>query len=135
MINEVRLIGNVGQDPRINKNSKGTMATFSVATTEKWKDKRTGDWQEKTEWHKCVAFGYPADYVDQYLEKGALVYVEGSMQYGKYERDGVEISTAEVKAQKIKILKKQGDRDNQTRDENRSTDNGYMGSTGSDVPF
>lgn len=133
MINEVRLIGNVGQDPRINTNNRGTMASFSVATVDKWKDKNTGDWVERTEWHRCIAFNYPAEYIERNIEKGDLVYIEGSMQYGKYEKNGVDIPTAEVKVQKIKLLKKPDGKtsSNDTRHEDRG---GYP-STGDDVPF
>jgi len=131
MLNEVRLIGNLGQDPRINTNSKGTMAMFSVATTEKWKDKRTGDWQEKTEWHKCVAFGFPAEYAEKNLEKGFMVFVAGSMQYGEYEnRDGIKIPTAEVKVQRVKLLSKP-----QGRGEYAAESEERYPSTGEDVPF
>jgi len=111
MINEITLIGNVGADPTIRDTRAGIVANVSVATTDKWKD-TGGNWQEKTEWHKVVAFGYAADMISKYVKKGMQVYVNGSMTYSKYtNKDGIDVYTAEVKAQKVKILgrKESGD--------------------------
>lgn len=130
MLNEVRLIGNVGSDPWTGNN----VAKISVATTESWKDKN-GQWQEKTEWHNVVCFGYANDYVRNNVAKGMLVLVLGSMIYGKYtNQEGVEVKTAEVKAMKVRVLNK--------RDKVAGNDNypdipgGYGEPTmGDDVPF
>ena len=128
MINEIRLIGNVGADPDIRYTRNGkTMASISVATTENWKN-ADGQWESKTEWHRIKAFGYPAEYIAEYVKKGMQVYVEGSMTYGRYEdKEGITRYTAEVKPRKIKILGR--------KSENTGGYQPPPPSTGDDVPF
>ncbi|WP_367670630.1 single-stranded DNA-binding protein [Sodalis-like secondary symbiont of Drepanosiphum platanoidis] len=85
-INKVILIGNLGQDPEIRYIPNGsTVANFSIATSESWKNKNTGENQEKTEWHRIVIFGKLAEIAGEYLKKGSQVYIEGSLQTRKWQ--------------------------------------------------
>ncbi len=98
-INKVILVGNVGQDPDIRSTSDGReLANFSLATSESWKDKSTGEKKEKTEWHKVVIFSQGlVGIVKNYVKKGSKLYIEGSMQTRKWtDKDGVEKYTTEV---------------------------------------
>lgn len=133
MINEVRIIGNVGANPE--ENPGGTVARLSVATSEKYKD-RSGQWQEITSWHRVVGFGFAKDSIMKYVKKGMQVYVEGSLSYGKYEKDGVTHYTTDIKARKVKILGRKGD-DGPARHEQdyEVQHNDSSQSTGDDVPF
>jgi len=105
-INKVILIGNLGRDPEIRlTNSSLQVATFSIATGEKWKDKNTGALQERTEWHRIVAYGQLAQLCNDYLKKGKQVYIEGRLQTREWEdRQGNKRSTTEIVAQTIQML-------------------------------
>jgi single-strand DNA-binding protein len=88
-LNKVMLIGNLGRDPEIRYSQQGlAVVNFSIATSESWTDKNTGAKQEKTEWHRIVAFGKPAEILEKYLSKGSQVYIEGRLQTSTYEKDG-----------------------------------------------
>lgn len=102
-MNKVMLIGYVARDGEVKHLQNNAVVNFTVATTESWKDKQSGEWKEKTEWNRCVGWGYLAD---KALAKGTLVYVEGKLETRKYESDGVEKYATEIIAQKIDILKK-----------------------------
>jgi len=97
-INRVVLLGNIGKDPEVRSTTGGSkIATLSVATTERWKDKQSGENKEKTEWHKVVMFGTLAEVAEKYLNKGSRVYVEGKLQTRKWtDKDGSERYTTEV---------------------------------------
>lgn len=98
-VNKVILVGNLGADPEIRSmNNGGKVCTLSVATSDSWKDKNTGERREKTEWHRVVVFGEGLVRVcESYLKKGAKVYVEGSLQTRKWQdRDGNDKYTTEV---------------------------------------
>ncbi|MBC8949887.1 single-stranded DNA-binding protein [Xenorhabdus sp. TS4] len=85
-INKVILIGNLGQDPEIRYlPTGGTVATLSLATSESWRDKQTGEIREKTEWHRVAIFGKLAEIAAEYLQKGAQVYIEGQLQTRKWQ--------------------------------------------------
>ncbi len=105
-INKVILIGNLGRDPEIRLTSSSMqVATFSIATSEKWKDKNTGSPQERTEWHRIVAYGQLAQICNDYLKKGKQVFVEGRLQTREWEdRQGNKRSTTEIVAQNIQML-------------------------------
>jgi len=112
MINKVILVGNLGRDPEIRYTPSGTaVANFSVATTERWKDKSSGEMQERTEWHRIVAWGRLGEICGEYLAKGRQVYIEGKLQTRQWEKDGVTRYTTEVVASEMKMLgaKTQGD--------------------------
>lgn len=96
-LNKVMLIGNLGRDPEIRYSQQGlAIVSFSIATSEQWTDKNTGDRQEKTEWHRIVAFGKPAEILEKYLSKGSQVYIEGRLQTRNYEKDGQTHYATEV---------------------------------------
>jgi single-strand DNA-binding protein len=105
-LNKVQLIGSLGRDPELRSFPSGDqLATISLATTEKWKDKDTGEKREHTEWHRVTFFGGLAGIVGKYLSKGSLVYVEGSIKSRKYtDKDGVEKFSFDIKASDMKML-------------------------------
>jgi single-strand DNA-binding protein len=112
MINKVILVGNLGKDPEIRYTPSGTaVANFTIATTERWKDKTSGEMQEKTEWHRITAWGRLGEICGEYLAKGRQVYIEGKLQTRQWEKDGVTRYTTEVIASEMKMLgsKTQGD--------------------------
>lgn len=97
-LNKVQLIGHLGQDPEIRRTQDGrAIANFSVATSESWRDRNSGERKEKTEWHKVVVFNEGlAKIAEQYLKKGAKVYVEGQLQTRKWEKDGIDRYATEI---------------------------------------
>jgi single-strand DNA-binding protein len=98
-VNKVILIGNLGKDPEIRRTQDGRpIANLSIATSESWRDKGTGERKEKTEWHRVVIFSEPlCKIVEQYLKKGAKVYIEGALQTRKWtDQSGVEKYSTEV---------------------------------------
>ena len=97
-VNKVILIGNLGKDPEVRTmQNGGKVANLSLATSESWKDKSTGERKEKTEWHRVVIFGNLADIAERYLKKGSKVYVSGSLQTRKWtDQSGTEKYTTEV---------------------------------------
>lgn len=97
-LNKVTLIGRVGGTPDIrNMQSGDKVASFSLATSESWKDKNTGEKKEKTEWHKIVVFNsHVLGVVERFVEKGSLIHIEGQLQTRKYEKDGRDYYTTEI---------------------------------------
>lgn len=98
-INKVILVGNLGKDPEVRSFSNGNkVVNFSVATSESWKDKMSGEWKEKTEWHKVAVFNeHLAKKAEQYLRKGSKVYVEGKLQTRKWQgQDGRDQYSTEI---------------------------------------
>ncbi len=98
-VNKVILVGNLGKDPEIRRTQDGRpIANLTVATSETWRDKNTGERKEKTEWHRVVIFSEPlCKIVEQYLKKGAKVYIEGALQTRKWtDQSGVEKYSTEV---------------------------------------
>ncbi|MFA0465436.1 single-stranded DNA-binding protein [Vibrio breoganii] len=97
-INKVILLGNLGQDPEIKTFSNGeSMASFSIATSESWKDRNTGETRERSEWHRIAVFGKSAEFAANYLCKGSQVYVEGQLQTRKWQdNSGQDRYTTEV---------------------------------------
>ena len=98
-VNKVILVGNLGKDPEIRRTQDGRpIANLSIATSETWRDKGTGERKEKTEWHRVVIFSEPlCKIVEQYLKKGAKVYIEGALQTRKWtDQSGVEKYSTEV---------------------------------------
>lgn len=104
-VNKVILIGNLGKDPEVRFFPDGGGVTnFPLATSETWKDKQTGQKQERTEWHKVVAFGKLAEIAGEYLVKGSKVYIEGSLKTRKYEKEGQTHYSTEIVASEIQFL-------------------------------
>jgi len=106
MLNKVQIIGHLGRDPETRYLPSGDAVTnLSVATTEKWRDKQTGEQREATEWHRISVFGKLAGICNQYLRKGSQVYIEGSLRTRKYtDKDGVERYSTEIRADTMKML-------------------------------
>jgi single-strand DNA-binding protein len=105
-LNRVLLIGNLGQDPEKRFTPSGQpVTTFSIATTERWKDRTSGQQQERTEWHRIVVWGQQAENCAQYLSKGRPVFVEGRLQTRQWEdKEGAKRTTTEVIAQRVLFL-------------------------------
>jgi single-strand DNA-binding protein len=110
-VNKVIIIGNVGQDPEVKYTASGApVVTVSIATSEAWRDKQTGENKEKTEWHRVVFFNKLAEIISQYVRKGSKLYVMGSLRTRKWEdKSGVEKYTTEIIADDIQMLDKKGD--------------------------
>ena len=106
MLNQAQIIGHLGKDPEVRYLPNGNaVANFSLATTEKWKDKNSGEVKEQTEWHRVTVFDKLAEIVGQYLKKGSLVYVCGKIKTRKYtDKDGTEKYTTEIHAHEMKML-------------------------------
>lgn len=101
-INKIILIGNIGQEPE--KVGDNNITRISVATTDSWKDKQTGEQKEKTEWHRVTFFGHLANSALKYLYKGAKVYIEGSNSTHKWEKDGQTHYTTEIHVREYRLL-------------------------------
>ena len=96
-VNKVILIGNVGGDPEVRYMPNGNaVANVTLATTDSWKDKQSGQQQERTEWHRVVFFGRLAEIVGEYVRKGSKLYIEGRLQTREWEKDGVKRYTTEI---------------------------------------
>lgn len=96
-INKVILIGNVGGDPETRYLPNGNAVTnLTLATSDSWRDKQTGQMQERTEWHRVTFFGKIAEIAGQYLRKGSKIYIEGRLQTREWEKDGVKRYTTEI---------------------------------------
>lgn len=105
-LNKAQLIGNLGRDAELRYTPAGApVASFSIATTEVWNDKQSGQKKEKTEWHRVVLWGKQAETVSEYLTKGKQVYVEGKIQTRKWQdRDGNDKYTTEINAFTVTLL-------------------------------
>ena len=105
MLNKVQIIGRVGKDPEVRYTTNGdAIANFTVATSERYKDKQTGEAVEKTEWHNVSAFRRLGEIVGEYVRKGSLIYIEGKIQTRKYEKDGVTHYATSIVASEMKML-------------------------------
>lgn len=105
-LNKVMLIGNLGADPEVRYTTGGSaIANIRLATAESWRDKETGDQQERTEWHRVVFFGRLAEIAGEYLKKGSQVYVEGAIRTRKWtDKEGAEKYTTEIVANEMQML-------------------------------
>ncbi len=141
-VNKVILVGNLGQKPEMRYTATQTaVANLSIATSESWKDKETGENRDKTEWHRVVFFGNLAEIAEKYLDKGSSVYVEGKIQTRKWQdKDGNDKYTTEVLGNQLTML---GSRSNSgpTMEPNNSSntpfpeDDSGPGLTDDDIPF
>lgn len=124
-INKVILVGNLGQAPEIKQLASGTtVANLSIATSESWKDKNTGELREKTEWHRIVLFAHLADIAAKYLGKGSKVYIEGKLQTRKWQdASGQDRYTTEITANQMQMLDSKGSGGGRTQVENAPTSN------------
>lgn len=104
-LNQCNFIGNLGKDPEIRYTPEGSAVTsFSIACSESWKDKKTGQKVDKTEWVNVVAFGKLAEIMAEYLKKGSKVFVSGKFQTDKYEKDGVTKYSTKINARDMVML-------------------------------
>ena len=135
-VNKAVIIGRVGQDPEIRHMPNGTaVANLSLATSERWKDKDTGEQKESTEWHKCCAFGRTAEIIEQYVKKGDPIYVEGKLQTRSWEKEGQKHYSTEIVIKDMQML---GSKPNQATSP-QSSPNAQQGSdssqSGNDDPL
>jgi single-strand DNA-binding protein len=109
-VNKVIIVGNCGQDPETRfMPSGGAVTNLSIATSESWKDKNTGDQQERTEWHRVVFFNRLAEIAGEYIKKGSKLYVEGSLRTRKWQgQDGQDRYTTEIVASEMQMLDSRG---------------------------
>ena len=139
-VNKVILVGNLGKDPEVRYMPNGSaVANFSIATSENWKDKNTGETQEKTEWHRVVAFRKLAEIIEQYVKKGSKVYIEGKLQTRKWQdNNGNDRYTTEIVADQMQMLDRRG---SSNESQPSQPDNEYGGnapqsdSFDDDIPF
>lgn len=126
-VNKVILIGNLGAAPEVRyTQNNSAIANLSIATSETWKDKQTGEAREQTEWHRCVAYRRLAEIAGEYLAKGSKVYVEGRLQTRKWQgQDGIERYTTEVVINDLQML------DGRQPGSHSQPSNGYQGPQGS----
>ncbi len=109
-INKVILVGNLGNDPDTKYLPDGNAVTnVSIATSESWKDRNTGQQNERTEWHRVVFFRRLAEIAGEYLKKGSKVYIEGKLRTRQWERDGQKHYTTEIVADEMQMLDSRGD--------------------------
>lgn len=136
-VNKVILIGNVGNDPDIRATPSGeTIANFSVATTDQWKDK-AGAKQERTEWHRVVCFRKLGEIVESYVKKGTSIYVEGRIQSEKYtDKNGVEKLSFQVIADQIRLLgSSNGNQEKPAQGAKKPVADGNFDTMEDDIPF
>jgi len=148
-INKVILVGNLGKDPEVRYSPNGGAVTnITLATSESWKDKNTGEKQEKTEWHRVVFFGKLAEIAGEYLKKGSQVYIEGRLQTRKWQdKEGKDRYTTEIVAGEMQMLGSREGRGSPTPDfdqgesSNRTPATAAAGKSGGpadfddDIPF
>lgn len=128
-VNKAILIGNLGRDPEIRYSPSGAaVANVNIATTDSWKDKQSGEQQERTEWHRVVFFGRLAEVVGEYLKKGSQVYVEGRIQTRKWQdKEGNDRYTTEIVANDMQMLGGRGGGGSGGGVEDYNQDAGYSG--------
>ena len=104
-VNKVILVGNLGRDPETRYTQNGSAVTqFSIATSDSWRDKSTGEQQDRTEWHNIVCFARLAEIAGEYLKKGSKVYIEGSLRTSNWEQEGQKRYRTEVMARELQML-------------------------------
>ena len=141
-VNKVILVGNLGQKPEMRYTAtQSAVANLSVATTESWKDKESGEMRDKTEWHRVVYFGKLAEIVEKYLDKGSSVYIEGKLQTRKWQdKNGADRWTTEIVGSELTMLgsRSSGSNSSMASDQSESPfpehDSG-QGLTDDDIPF
>ena len=132
-LNKVLIIGNLGSDPEIKYTSSGSaVANLSIATSERWKDRNTGEQKEQVEWHRVVLFSRLAEIAEQYLKKGSKVFVEGKLQTRDWEdAEGKKRYTTEVIAREMTMLDSRSGSDNASQPQTSSPENNFE----EDIPF
>ena len=135
-VNKVILIGNLGRDPDVRYMASGDPVTnISIATSETWKDKNTGETKEKTEWHSVVFYRALADIVGKYLVKGSKIYIEGRLQTRKWQdQSGHDRYTTEIVANEMQMLDSKGTGQTQKTQQPQQP-NRYDPTINEDIPF
>tara|TARA_Y100000739_G_C20387346_1_gene364015 strand:- start:77 stop:511 length:435 start_codon:yes stop_codon:yes gene_type:complete len=140
-VNKVILIGNLGQKPEMRYTATNSaVANLSIATTESWKDKESGEMRDKTEWHRVVFFGKTAETIERYLDKGSKIYVEGKLQTRKWQdKDGNDRWTTEIVGSQFNFLDSRPSQNNDaSMDQSSSSslpDGDSSGISEEDIPF
>ena len=141
-VNKVILVGNLGQKPEMRYTATQTaVANISIATTESWKDKESGENRDKTEWHRVVFFGNLAEIAEKYLDKGSSVYIEGKIQTRKWQdKEGKDRWTTEVLGNQLTMLGSRNTSESLTQANDSSNtpfpeDDSGPGLTDDDIPF
>jgi single-strand DNA-binding protein len=141
-VNKVILVGNLGQKPEMRYTATQTaVANLSIATTESWKDKESGENRDKTEWHRVVFFGNLAEIAERYLDKGSSVYVEGKIQTRKWQdKEGKDRWTTEILGNQLTMLGSRGSNDSGSQQNSSSEapfpeDDSGPGLSDDDIPF
>lgn len=136
MLNQVQIIGHLGRDPETRFLPSGeAVANFTIATTEKWKDKQTGEQKEQTEWHSISTFGRLSEIVGQYLHKGSLVYVSGKLKTRKYQKDGQDHYATSIQCQELKMLGGKPSGQSQPQSNSSPQNGSGFESMEDDIPF
>lgn len=137
-VNKVILVGTLGKDPETKTfPNGGVLCQFSIATSEKWKDKNTGEWKENTEWHRIVTNDKLAEIAQQYLKQGSQVYIEGSLRTRKWsDQNGQERYTTEIRCSQLQMLggkpQEQGNNNGYSNNQTKVT---ASVDDGDDLPF
>lgn len=131
-VNKVILLGRLGRDPEVKTTNSGSFCTFSIATSEKWTDKVSGEKKEMTEWHNCVAFGKIAELIHNYVHKGSQVYIEGSLRTTKKD-DKYFTNINVMSIQFLDGKKDSGDSETKQNYSTPSPKNDFY--TADDIPF
>jgi len=141
-VNKVILVGNLGQKPEMRYTAtQSAVASLSIATTESWKDKESGEMRDKTEWHRVVYFGKLAEIVEKYLDKGSSVYIEGKLQTRKWQdKNGADRWTTEIIGSELTMLGSKSSSSNSPMASDQSEspfpeDDSGQGLTDDDIPF
>ena len=138
-VNKVILVGNLGQKHEMRYTAtQSAVANLSIATTESWKDKESGEMRDKTEWHRVVYFGKLAEIVEKYLDKGSSVYIEGKLQTRKWQdKSGADRWTTEIVGNELTMLgsRSSNNAQAQTESETPFSDESSSELTDDDIPF
>tara|TARA_B100001540_G_scaffold304207_1_gene313671 strand:+ start:859 stop:1284 length:426 start_codon:yes stop_codon:yes gene_type:complete len=135
-VNKAIIVGNVGSDPDIRTMPNGNqVVNLSIATSDEWKDKNTGEKKEKTEWHRCVFFNKIADIAAQYVNKGSKLYIEGRLQTRSYEQNGVKKYSTEIVVNDMQMLDSKNTNSNNEVKEASKNDMAKFDSFDDDIPF
>ena len=142
-VNKVILVGNLGQKPEMRYTAtQAAVANISIATTESWKDKESGEMRDKTEWHRVVYFGKLAEIVEKYLDKGSSVYIEGKLQTRKWQdKSGADRWTTEIVGNELTMLGSRAANSNNASMQSNEAESPFPqddsgpGLTDDDIPF
>ena len=142
-VNKVILVGNLGQKPEMRYTAtQSAVANISIATTESWKDKESGEMRDKTEWHRVVYFGKLAEIVEKYLDKGSSVYIEGKLQTRKWQdKSGTDRWTTEIVGSELTMLGSRASNSNSAQSSSNESESPFPqddsgpGLTDDDIPF